>query len=110
MHAYRISVQQSQCSALVMQSEANHAVPGIIVIRNGVRTRFMDQRQDGGVKYALLPSGAHDPLRADFAQPSSYTSSKLRDGALVSLGRIDLSTEFNSADRDIEASRAYNSL
>ena len=26
MHAYRISVQQSQCSALVMQSEANHAV------------------------------------------------------------------------------------
>ena len=70
----------------------------------------MDQRQDGGVKYALLPSGAHDPLRADFAQPSSYTSSKLRDGALVSLGRIDLSTEFNSADRDIEVSRAYNSL
>ena len=27
---------------------------------------------------------------------------KLRDGALVSLGRIDLSTEFNDADRDIE--------
>ena len=26
IHAYRISVQQSQCSALVMQSEANHAV------------------------------------------------------------------------------------
>ena len=53
----------------------------------------MDQRQNGGVKYALLPSGAHEPLRADFAQPSSYPSSKLRDGALVLLCRIDLSTE-----------------
>ena len=54
----------------------------------------MDQRQNGGVKYVLLPSGAHDPLRADLTQPSSYTSSNLRDGALVSLCRIDLSTEF----------------
>ena len=53
----------------------------------------MDQGQNGGVKYALLPSGAHEPLRADFAQPSPYPSSKLRDGALVSLCRIDLSTE-----------------
>ena len=66
---------------------------GIIVIRNGVRTRFMDQRQNGGVKYVLLPSGAYEPLRADFAQPSSYTSSKLTDSAFVSLCRIDLSTE-----------------
>ena len=49
----------------------------------------MDQRQNGGVKYALLPSGGHAPLRANFAQPSSYTSSKLSEGALVSLFRVD---------------------
>ena len=43
----------------------------------------MDQRLNGGEKYVFLPSGAHDSLHADFAQPSSYTLSKLRDGALV---------------------------
>ena len=53
----------------------------------------MDQRQNGGEKYVFLPSGAHDSLHADFAQSSSYTSSNLRDGAMVSLCRIDLSTE-----------------
>ena len=39
MHAYRISVQQSQCSALVMQSEANHAV--LTTIPLGVSTMFI---------------------------------------------------------------------
>ena len=43
----------------------------------------MDQRQNGGIKYTLLANGAHGPLRADFAQPSSSTSSILNDGALV---------------------------
>ena len=39
MHAYRISVQQTQCSALVMQSEANHAV--LTTIQLGVSTMFI---------------------------------------------------------------------
>ena len=57
----------------------------------------MDQRQNGGEKYAFLPGGACDSLHADFAQPSSYTSSNLRDGALVSLCRIDLSAQLTMA-------------
>ena len=38
MHVYRISVQQSQCSALVMQSEANQC--SVIIIQLGVSTMF----------------------------------------------------------------------
>ena len=81
-------------------------VAGIIVIRNGIRTRFMDQRQNGGVKYALLPSGGHAPLPTNFAQPSSYTSSKLRDGALFSLCRTELQSD---ADRSRRV-QPHNSL
>ena len=43
--------------------------PGIILIRNGVRTRFMDQRHNGGIKCILLACGAHSSLRADFTFP-----------------------------------------
>ena len=69
----------------------------------------MDQRQNGGVKYALLPSGAHDPLRANFVQLSSYTSSKLKDGALFSLCRTELQSDADRSRR-VEPTIPYSSF
>ena len=45
-----------------------------LLIKNGVRTRFMDmdQRQNGGRKCTLLVCGVHGSFRADFAL-LSYT-------------------------------------